>query len=117
MLLVLPSSVTTITETPGPREVDCGEGCCFFGRVVPRRSVVGLCLAWPGNHLSSGSSQVFTSSLLQVSTLSDFQPYMSQFVKHLQDSDASALRNSVVIEQVPMLPINEPHLGELPTFT
>lgn len=55
--------------------------------------------------------QVSTSSLLQVSTLSDLQPYMGQFTKHLQDSDASALRNSVVIEQVLRLPINKPPLG------
>ncbi|CAO2592048.1 Telomerase reverse transcriptase [Lemmus lemmus] len=43
--------------------------------------------------------QVHKSFRRQVSTMSDFQPYMDQFVKHLQDSDASALRNSVVIEQ------------------
>ncbi|XP_052015823.1 telomerase reverse transcriptase isoform X2 [Apodemus sylvaticus] len=43
--------------------------------------------------------QVHKSFRKQVSTLSDLQPYMGQFVKHLQDSDASALRNSVVIEQ------------------
>ncbi|XP_036063361.1 telomerase reverse transcriptase isoform X2 [Onychomys torridus] len=43
--------------------------------------------------------QVYKSFRKQVSTLSDLQPYMGQFVKHLQDSDGSALRNSVVIEQ------------------
>ncbi|GAB1298361.1 Telomerase reverse transcriptase [Apodemus speciosus] len=43
--------------------------------------------------------QVHKSFRRQVSTLSDLQPYMGQFVKCLQDSDASALRNSVVIEQ------------------
>ncbi|XP_055453965.1 telomerase reverse transcriptase isoform X3 [Psammomys obesus] len=36
---------------------------------------------------------------VKVSTLSDLQPYMGQFVKHLQDPDASALRNSIVVEQ------------------
>ncbi|EDL37055.1 telomerase reverse transcriptase isoform 1 [Mus musculus] len=43
--------------------------------------------------------QVHKSFRRQVTTLSDLQPYMGQFLKHLQDSDASALRNSVVIEQ------------------
>ncbi|EGW12313.1 Telomerase reverse transcriptase, partial [Cricetulus griseus] len=47
---------------------------------------------------------------VKVSTLSDLQPHMGQFVRHLQDSDTSALRNSVVIEQVLGLPINRPHL-------
>ena len=75
--------------------------------------VLLLGCAWPGQKTMcpSGSPQAFTSSLLQVTTLSDLQPYMGQFLKHLQDSDASALRNSVVIEQVLGLPINGPHLG------
>lgn len=55
--------------------------------------------------------QVHKSFRRQVSTLSDLQPYMGQFMKRLQDSDASALRNSVVIEQVLRLPINKPPLG------
>ncbi|KAM7325534.1 hypothetical protein ACRRTK_015787 [Alexandromys fortis] len=40
----------------------------------------------------------------KVPTMSDFQPYMDELVTHLQESDASALRNSVVIEQVLRLP-------------
>uniref|UniRef100_A0A8C2M0A0 Telomerase reverse transcriptase n=1 Tax=Cricetulus griseus TaxID=10029 RepID=A0A8C2M0A0_CRIGR len=43
--------------------------------------------------------QIHRSFRRQVSTLSDLQPHMGQFVRHLQDSDTSALRNSVVIEQ------------------
>ncbi|XP_057608943.1 telomerase reverse transcriptase-like isoform X2 [Chionomys nivalis] len=43
--------------------------------------------------------QVHKSFRREVSTMSDFQPYMDQFVTHLQESDASTLRNSVVIEQ------------------
>ncbi|XP_051007030.1 telomerase reverse transcriptase [Acomys russatus] len=43
--------------------------------------------------------QIHRSFKRQVSTLSDLQPYMGQFVKHLQAQDASALRNSVVVEQ------------------
>ncbi|XP_006990067.2 telomerase reverse transcriptase isoform X1 [Peromyscus maniculatus bairdii] len=43
--------------------------------------------------------QVYKSFRKQVSTLSDLQPYMGQFVKHLQNSDGSVLRNSVVVEQ------------------
>ncbi|XP_034379439.1 telomerase reverse transcriptase isoform X2 [Arvicanthis niloticus] len=58
--------------------------------------------------------QVHKSFRRQVSTLSDFQPYMSQFVKHLQDSDASALRNSVVIEQ--SISLNETSSGLLDFF-
>lgn len=80
--------------------------------MVPHCSVVELCCDSPGQKTMcpSGSPQVFTSSVLQVSTLSDLQPHMGQFVRHLQDSDTSALRNSVVIEQVLGLPINRPHL-------
>lgn len=130
MLLMLQSLVTTILQTPGLRKADCGKGCCFCGTscwgagvslchtrlcngVVLRCSVVGLCCHCPCQKTMcpSGSPEVLASSLLQVSTLSDLQPYMGQFVKHLQDSDASALRNSVVIEQVLGLPINGPHLG------
>lgn len=68
VLLVLPSLVTTIMETPGLRKADCGESCSFCGAscwgagvslshtrlcsgVVPRCSVVGLCLSWPENHV------------------------------------------------------------------
>ncbi|XP_028638557.1 telomerase reverse transcriptase isoform X3 [Grammomys surdaster] len=58
--------------------------------------------------------QVHKSFRRQVSTLSDFQPYMSQFVMHLQDSDASALRNSVVIEQ--SISMNETSSGLLDFF-
>nr|XP_021487080.1 telomerase reverse transcriptase [Meriones unguiculatus] len=43
--------------------------------------------------------QIHKSFRRQVSTLSDLQPYMGQFVKHLQDPHASALRNSIVVEQ------------------
>ncbi|KAL1783552.1 telomerase reverse transcriptase [Sigmodon hispidus] len=43
--------------------------------------------------------EVHKSFRKQVSTLTDLKPYMSQFVKHLQDSGVSALKNSVVIEQ------------------
>ncbi|XP_050001755.1 telomerase reverse transcriptase isoform X1 [Alexandromys fortis] len=43
--------------------------------------------------------QVHKSFRREVSAMSDFQPYMDQFLTHLQESDASALRNSVVIEQ------------------
>lgn len=68
-----------------------------------------LFLSQPENHVPSGSPQVLTS-LLQVSAMSDFQPYMDKFVTHLQESDASALRNSVVIEQVLRLPTHGPHL-------
>ncbi|XP_021089916.1 telomerase reverse transcriptase isoform X1 [Mesocricetus auratus] len=49
--------------------------------------------------------QIHKSFRRQVSTLSDLQPHMGQFLKHLQDSDTSALRNSVVIEQ--SLSLNE----------
>ncbi|XP_057645957.1 telomerase reverse transcriptase isoform X1 [Chionomys nivalis] len=43
--------------------------------------------------------QVHKSFRREVSAMSDFEPYMNHFVTHLQESDASALRNSVVIEQ------------------
>lgn len=73
--------------------------------------IVQLYCACPGQRTMcpSGSPQVLTSSL-QVSTTSDFQPYMDQFVAHLQGSGDSTLRNSVVIEQVLRLPIHGPYL-------
>ncbi|XP_075831818.1 telomerase reverse transcriptase isoform X2 [Microtus pennsylvanicus] len=55
--------------------------------------------------------QVHKSFRREVSAMSDFQPYMDEFVTHLQESDASALRNSVVIEQVLRLPTRGPHLN------
>lgn len=135
MPLAFQSLVTTIMEMPGLRKVDHGEDCYFCGTscwgagvsfshtrlgngVVPRCSVVRLCLSLPENHVPLWFPSNIHPFFLQVTTLSDLQPYMSQFLKHLQDSDASALRNSVVIEQVLWLPINGPHLGgELSTFT
>ncbi|XP_038179973.1 telomerase reverse transcriptase isoform X2 [Arvicola amphibius] len=43
--------------------------------------------------------QIHKSFRREVSTMSDVQPYMDQFVTRLQESNARALKNSVVIEQ------------------
>lgn len=69
-----------------------------------------LWLSWLENHVHLWfPSSALPSSLLQVSTLSDLQPYMGQFVKHLQDPDAGALRNAIVVEQVLRVPTNGSH--------
>lgn len=49
------------------------------------------------------------SSCQQVSTLTDLQPYMRQFVRHLQET--SSLRDAVVIEQVSVDRRSAHHLG------
>lgn len=66
---------------------------------IIRRSESMYCIRQYAVVQKDSQGQVHKSFRRQVSTLSDLQPYMGQFTKHLQDSDASALRNSVVIEQ------------------
>uniref|UniRef100_A0A8C6W1G5 Telomerase reverse transcriptase n=1 Tax=Nannospalax galili TaxID=1026970 RepID=A0A8C6W1G5_NANGA len=47
----------------------------------------------------AAGGHIYKSFRRQVSTLSDLQPYMRQFVELLQDPSAGALRDAVVIEQ------------------